>query len=79
MALTKYIEMFPGECWQDVANGFMTYCHHERNVLNGGCHEGDPVSIEGGERYATISIPDQHAELIDIFYEWAARERRKIR
>jgi hypothetical protein len=79
MAQTEHVEMREDEDWRDVADAFMKYCLAEKNLAAGGCHEGDPIPVSDGRRYAAISIPDHSSFLIDHLHEWAARERRDIK
>lgn len=78
MSKTLYVEMREGEEWRDVADRFMEFCLTEKKVTNGGCHEGDPMPVKAGIRYAAISIPDHSAVLIDCLYEWAKITARAI-
>jgi hypothetical protein len=78
MALTTYVEMRDGEEWQEVAGAFMLWCQQQRQVVRGGCHEGDAGGPTDGRRYAAVSIPDHSPSLVVFLREWAASEGRRI-
>ena len=78
MAITRHVELRPGEQWRDVTEAFMKFCSESKAVTKGGCHEGDPVPTSDGRRYAAIAIPDHSAFLIDYLEDWALRENRQI-
>jgi hypothetical protein len=78
MAQTRHVEMREGERWEDVAQAFLQYCLKEKQVVCGGCHEGDSVAATDARLYATISIPDHSPGLLSFLHEWAAREGRAI-
>lgn len=77
MAVTIYVEMRDGERWQDVAEAFMLWCHQQRQVATGGCHQGDAGGPADG-RYAAVSIPDHSPDLVGHLREWAASEGRRV-
>ncbi len=79
MTRTSHVEMRQSEQWTDVAEAFVMWCLHEKQISSGGCHEGDAVVFADGKRYAAISIPDQSPQLIDYLNEWAEREGRAVR
>jgi hypothetical protein len=56
----------------------MEWRSDEKNLSNGGCHEGDAVASADGKRYAAISIPDRNLEHIGHLHEWAKREERAL-
>jgi hypothetical protein len=78
MALTTYVELRDGER-QDVAGAFMLWCRQRKQIVNGGCHEGDAGGFPGAVRYAAIPIPDHNPDLIGYLHERAVWEGRRFR
>jgi hypothetical protein len=67
------------EKWSDITREFLEWCHREKKLLNGGCHEGDAISSTDGLRYAAISIPDHSPKILGYLIEWAGLEGRTIK
>jgi hypothetical protein len=76
MAIDVFVLSSPGEAWSKIAEGLVEPMVAKAKGRNVGFHEGNELTLNTGEFFRSIGVPEQHSWLVEVIRQWCSEQNR---